>query len=96
MKNDIWKAINEKTTVDTGLVLTAINESISNKYLKALLLWFAARTLREKGPTTLVLAYLKYSFALVLFYPSILEFIIKFIFPENNLRAALLTNNPIL
>lgn len=89
--NNIWKTINDKTTVDTGLVLTEINESISNKYLKAFLLWYAARTLRKKGSTTLVLAYFKYSFAFVLFHPSILELVIKFLFPENNLRTALLT-----
>ena len=53
-------------------------------------MWLAAKTLRKKGPTTLVLAYFKYSFALVIAQPSILEAIIKFIFPENTFRNALL------
>lgn len=86
----IWNAINEKTTVDTELVLTSIKEGVSNKYLRILLMWLAAKTLRKKGSATLVLSYFKYSFALAIAQPSILEAIIKFIFPENNFRNALL------
>ncbi len=86
----IWNAINEKTTVDTELVLTSIKEGVSNKYLRMLLMWLAAKTLKKKGSATLVLSYFKYSFALAIAQPSILEAIIKFIFPENNFRNALL------
>lgn len=45
----IWNAINEKTTVDTELVLTSIKEGVSNKYLRMLLMWLAAKTLKKKG-----------------------------------------------
>lgn len=88
----LWGKINETTTVDTALVLEEIKDGISIKPLRAVLLWFAAWTLKKKGPGSWILYYFKYAFALVLVHPSVLKLIVNMIWQESNgVKSALLT-----
>lgn len=79
-----FQLLNSRTSVTAEKVQRAIEELGLNKYIKAILLFLAAKLLRKKGPYSVVLAYIFLGTALCLTRPCFWEWAIKVSIGEDN------------
>lgn len=74
---DFLDKANGKFNISADVVLASINESVKNKYIRTLLLWFAAFTLRKKGMYSFFYSYMRLAGLIVISRPSVLSFLVS-------------------